>query len=105
MAYENSKTRIVIGMQNSLGLRRQRKSSRTEAAAAASRWAARSDSPMDGDTQMTKNMKPARARFAPSALVAAMAVAWGSAAIASEIDVGNPDLKVRWDNTIRYNLG
>lgn len=27
------------------------------------------------------------------------------AAAGFEIDVGNPDLKVRWDNSVRYNLG
>jgi hypothetical protein len=25
--------------------------------------------------------------------------------MADEIDTGNPDLKIRWDNTVRYNLG
>ena len=26
-------------------------------------------------------------------------------ASATSIDTGNPDIQVRWDNTIRYNLG
>lgn len=26
-------------------------------------------------------------------------------AVAMEIDVGNPDIRMRWDNTLRYNLG
>jgi len=25
--------------------------------------------------------------------------------MAMDIDVGNPDLRLRWDNTVRYNLG
>lgn len=54
---------------------------------------------------MTKCNGTARARFAPSVLSAAMAIGWVAGASAVEIDVGNPDLKVRWDNTVRYNLG
>ncbi len=30
---------------------------------------------------------------------------WCGVAVGMEVDVGNPDLKVRWDNTVRYNLG
>lgn len=30
---------------------------------------------------------------------------WCGVAMGMEVDVGNPDLKVRWDNTVRYNLG
>jgi hypothetical protein len=29
----------------------------------------------------------------------------GGSALAFEFDTGNPDLSIRWDNTIRYNLG
>lgn len=54
---------------------------------------------------MTRKNKPAPALFAQSTLVAAIALACGSAAMATEIDVGNPDVKIRWDNTVRYNLG
>ena len=39
-----------------------------------------------------------------SALAVAIMVAAGSAS-AMEIDVGNPDIRLRWDNTARYNLG
>lgn len=39
-----------------------------------------------------------------SALAVAITVAAGSAS-AMEIDVGNPDIRLRWDNTARYNLG
>lgn len=38
-----------------------------------------------------------------SALAVAIMVATGSAS-AMEIDVGNPDIRLRWDNTARYNL-
>ncbi|WP_213959617.1 MULTISPECIES: DUF1302 domain-containing protein [unclassified Variovorax] len=30
---------------------------------------------------------------------------FASASHAAEIDVGNPDLSIRWDNTLRYNVG
>ena len=39
-----------------------------------------------------------------SALAVAVMVA-ASSVSAVEIDVGNPDIRVRWDNTARYNLG
>lgn len=38
-----------------------------------------------------------------SAVLACLAVTLPSHAM--EIDVGNPDLSIRWDNTLRYNLG
>lgn len=37
--------------------------------------------------------------------VAGTLALWGGVAIGAEIDTGNPDLKLRWDNTVRYNLG
>lgn len=37
--------------------------------------------------------------------VAAVLAVWGTHASAMELDFGNPDLKARWDNTLRYNLG
>jgi Protein of unknown function (DUF1302) len=37
--------------------------------------------------------------------IASVLALWGTSAVAVEIDTGNPDLKVRWDNTLRYNLG
>jgi hypothetical protein len=43
------------------------------------------------------------ARYALAVAVAA-ALSAGNAA-AFEIDTGNPDLTIRWDNTVRYNLG
>lgn len=41
------------------------------------------------------------------AIAAAIAMAFGCAnsAHATEFDTGNPDLVIRWDNTLRYNLG
>uniref|UniRef100_UPI002FC849F6 DUF1302 family protein n=1 Tax=Aromatoleum sp. TaxID=2307007 RepID=UPI002FC849F6 len=36
--------------------------------------------------------------------VAAATVAMAGDALAFEFDTGNPDLQVRWDNTVRYNL-
>ncbi len=40
-----------------------------------------------------------------TALTAGLLLAAAGTAGAVEIDTGNPDLSVRWDNTIRYNLG
>jgi hypothetical protein len=40
-----------------------------------------------------------------NAIAAAIAVLGSGSAMADEIDTGNPDLKIRWDNTVRYNLG
>jgi hypothetical protein len=43
---------------------------------------------------------------APKRLAAALAALGASTgALAFEIDTGNPDLSVRWDNTVRYNIG
>lgn len=36
--------------------------------------------------------------------VAVALLALGGEALAFELDTGNPDLQVRWDNTVRYNL-
>jgi Protein of unknown function (DUF1302) len=48
-------------------------------------------------------------RMRPTALklhaIASLLVMWGSVATADEVDTGNPDFKMRWDNTVRYNLG
>ena len=48
-----------------------------------------------------------RSPFRPTALAAAVICALGAtgAAQAFDIDTGNEDLSVRWDNTVRYNLG
>jgi uncharacterized protein DUF1302 len=55
---------------------------------------------------MKRNMKQ---RQTWKRLVASVAlpatVALGGNASAFEIDTGNPDVTVRWDNTVRYNLG
>jgi hypothetical protein len=32
-------------------------------------------------------------------------MAWAGSAAAVNIDTGIPSLKLRWDNTLRYNLG
>jgi len=50
---------------------------------------------------------PGRARFRRrvASLAVASAVAAAGAAQAFEIPLDNPDLAVRWDNTLRYNLG
>ena len=51
--------------------------------------------------------RPGQARFAPRALPIAVAAALllsAAGAQAFEFDTGNPDLSLRWDNTIRYNL-
>ena len=41
-----------------------------------------------------------------TALSTATALAFGAGSVsAMEIDVGNPDFKLRWDNTVRYNAG
>jgi hypothetical protein len=37
--------------------------------------------------------------------IASVLALWGTSAMAVEIDTGNTDLKVRWDNTLRANLG
>ena len=43
--------------------------------------------------------------FAPSALAVAAALALlSSGAQAFEFDTGNPDLAIRWDNSVRLNL-
>jgi hypothetical protein len=47
-----------------------------------------------------------RGLIAPlSAICASLALAWASQAGAVEIKSGNPDLTLRWDNTVRYNVG
>ncbi|CAG9165852.1 DUF1302 domain-containing protein [Cupriavidus pinatubonensis] len=39
------------------------------------------------------------------AIATTLVLGCAGAAQAVEIDVGNPDVKLRWDNTVRYNLG
>ena len=54
-----------------------------------------------------KGKQQARGRFAVRTSVAAVVMALGgmNAAQAMEFDTGNPDVEVRWDNTVRVNLG
>ena len=54
---------------------------------------------------MSRRNTSAQPRFAQRALSVALALGWASTAMAVEVDVGNPDLKMRWDNTVRYNVG
>lgn len=42
-------------------------------------------------------------RMRPVAAAAALAVGVCGGAMAFEIDAGNPDIQLRWDNTVRYN--
>lgn len=49
--------------------------------------------------------KPFRYRPAITSLGAVVAVLLCGHAQAFEINSGNPDLDIRWDNTVRYNLG
>ena len=44
-------------------------------------------------------------RYALHGVAAAMALAFGGQALAFEVDTGNDDLKMRFDNTIRYTAG
>jgi hypothetical protein len=44
-------------------------------------------------------------RMLPATVAMPALVALGGNALAFEFDTGNPDLSIRWDNTVRYNLG
>ena len=47
-----------------------------------------------------------RLRRIAAAVAATCVAAFGSgSASAFEFDTGNPDLTIRWDNTVRYNYG
>ena len=54
---------------------------------------------------MTRKKTSAQAQFRQGALFAAVAVVCSSGAMAFEVNSGNPDVTIRWDNTVRYNLG
>ncbi len=58
-------------------------------------------------TWQTPARAPARARHRIAALAAAALAALASAPLAQamELATGNEDLRVNWDNTVRYNLG
>jgi hypothetical protein len=49
--------------------------------------------------------RPVFAGISTAALAGAAALLSGANAYAVEIETSNPDLKIRWDNTVRYNLG
>lgn len=51
---------------------------------------------------MKRNCRPDCAALRRVAVAAAACVA-GANALAIEFDTGNPDLSVRWDNTIKYS--
>lgn len=53
---------------------------------------------------MAHHMQPRTRLFRLTAVAGAM-MAIGGMSQAAEVDTGNPDLKMRWDNTVRYNLG
>lgn len=49
---------------------------------------------------MSEHKKRAATALRLHAIASVLAL-WGTSAVAVEIDTGNPDLKVRWDNTFR----
>jgi hypothetical protein len=55
-------------------------------------------------TSSSTNLRARFARRAATTAVATMLAAAGTAQ-AFDIDTGNPDIAMRWDNTVRYNLG
>lgn len=55
---------------------------------------------------MTKKLESrGRPHVALSAVAAAVMAAAAGQAGAFQVELGNPDMKLRWDNTVRYNLG
>ena len=50
---------------------------------------------------MIRNKGLGRARFPLHGMAAALAIGWAGSAMAIELDTGNPDLRMRWDNTVR----
>ncbi|MDZ4321922.1 MAG: DUF1302 family protein, partial [Phenylobacterium sp.] len=53
---------------------------------------------------MKQIMKLGRKSVSLSSMAVAVMGA-ASGAMAMSFDVGNPDISLRWDNTLRYNLG
>lgn len=53
-------------------------------------------------TRREKHLRPSRVAAAVAASLAVLGAAGTAGAI--EIDSGNPDVQMRWDNTVRYNL-
>lgn len=54
---------------------------------------------------MNTKIKFGHITLARSALAIAVVAATTGSASAMQIDLGNPDIRLRWDNTVRYNLG
>jgi hypothetical protein len=54
-------------------------------------------------TTRRRTLDPQRAALHAVAAAAILVIAGGANAF--QIDLGNPDLALRWDNTVRYNLG
>lgn len=54
---------------------------------------------------MNNGSRSVRTRFALRGVTAALALAWVGGASAFEVETGNPDVTMRWDNTIRYTAG
>lgn len=58
-----------------------------------------------GHTTMNTRRQGLTPKLRTPAIAAAVAMlSMGGSAHAFEIDTGNPDLQVRWDNTLRYNI-
>ena len=55
--------------------------------------------------RLQATLAPGAFRRRAAAIAVASVLAPAGLAHAIEIDTGNPDLSVRWDNTVRYNLG
>jgi hypothetical protein len=51
-----------------------------------------------------RSAKPSKKSYLSSTIALILASS-GTAAYALPIDIGNPDFDIRWDNTVRYNVG
>lgn len=54
---------------------------------------------------MNNTEGPVSARFVIRGVTVAVALACAGTATAFEVDSGNPDVRIRWDNTLRYTVG
>ena len=52
-----------------------------------------------------QSVKTIQARRSALAVAAALAALAASNAQAFKIETGDPDVEIRWDNTVKYNLG
>lgn len=59
---------------------------------------------MSIDKNKNRRKRMSLSRLAAGVMAAGM-VASGGQALAFSIETGNPDLRVRWDNTVKYNIG